>query len=417
MVSGEKRNCEGENMLEKATAILLDIEGTTTSISFVKDVLFPYVRDNLKDYIDSHWNDEKFKANLKALKAQAEKDAEEKLENFCPIEEGENEKESLVKNVLWQMDLDKKNTALKQLQGHVWSEGYENGKIKGQVYSDVPPMLKTWCEAGRKLYIYSSGSVEAQKLLFKNSDAGDLESFLTGHFDTEVGPKTEASSYANIAKAVGVDCSNILFLTDSVKEAVAADKAGLQTTLVIREGNAPLTDDEKKAFTTIESFKDLVFESSSKKKKICEEEQEVANVENETEASKVKNGDGEKTEVESTEGKENGEEKTGEKNETETEVKVEEKIDAETENVNSTTESGEDKETDDSSDKASKETNGDVVNGHNKNEVDEASTKNEVSEEEVNGSETNGKTEETETVPVKKVTSEEQVDSTVEVNA
>lgn len=81
----------------------------------------------------------------------------------------------------------------------------------------MPPMLKKWCEDGRKLYIYSSGSAEAQKLLFKNSEAGDLETYLTGHFDTEIGPKTDASSYTNIAKAVGIDCSQILFLTDSVK--------------------------------------------------------------------------------------------------------------------------------------------------------------------------------------------------------
>ncbi|EEB17075.1 enolase-phosphatase E-1, putative [Pediculus humanus corporis] len=280
MVSGEKRNCEGGNLLDKTVAILLDIEGTTTPISFVKDVLFPYVRENLKSYVDSHWNDEEFAEDLKALKQQAKKDEEDKVENLCLIEDGEKEKETLIKNVLWQMDLDRKTTALKQLQGHIWREGYEKGKLKGIVYNDVSQMLKKWCENDKKLYIYSSGSVEAQKLLFKNSESGDLETYLNGHFDTEIGPKTEASSYVSIAKAVGLDCNQILFLTDSIKEAVAADKAGMQVNVVVREGNVPLTDDEKKAFTVVSNFNDIVFESSNKKKKLCETGQETEKVEN-----------------------------------------------------------------------------------------------------------------------------------------
>ncbi|KAL0270198.1 UNVERIFIED_CONTAM: hypothetical protein PYX00_007681 [Menopon gallinae] len=276
MVSGEKRNNEEEHLMEKITTILLDIEGTTTSVSFVKDTLFPYVKEHLGSYVDSHWEDSEFKEDVAALKEQAKNDEENKVEGFCQIEEGEKEKESLIKNVLWQMSLDRKTTALKQLQGHIWREGYKNGKLKGHIYSDVVPALKKWREESRRVYIFSSGSVEAQKLLFGHSEEGDLLEYISGHFDTTVGPKNESSSYANIIKSLECEKDQILFLTDVVKEAEAARAAGMQTTVVIRENNAPLTDDEKKEFMTINSFNDLVCENSAKRKKISNNEEESA---------------------------------------------------------------------------------------------------------------------------------------------
>lgn len=275
MVTGEKRNSEEERMMEKVTAILLDIEGTTTSISFVKDKLFPYVREQLQAYVDSHWDDDEFKQDLQALKDLAKKDEEEKIEGLVTIEDGEKEKESLVKNILWQMDSDRKTTALKQLQGHIWREGYKNGKLKGHIYDDVASCFKKWSEDGRRLFIYSSGSVEAQKLLFGNTEEGDLLELLAGHYDTTVGPKTESLSYTNIAKSIGCDSEQILFLTDVVKEAQAAKTAGMQTLIVVREGNAELSEDEKKEFVTVTSLKDIIFESSAKKKKMSNGEEAV----------------------------------------------------------------------------------------------------------------------------------------------
>lgn len=269
-MAGEKRTKDSEEVVLAETTILLDIEGTTTSISFVKDTLFPYVRENLKKYIDEKWGQDEFKADLEKLKEQAKKDEEEKVTGFLPIagESPEEVKESLVKNVLWQMDEDRKTGALKQLQGHMWRQAYESGAVKGHVFEDVPKALESWTNGGRKVYIYSSGSVEAQKLLFTHSESKDLTKYLSGYFDTEVGAKQEAASYKNILNKLSVAASSVLFLTDVVKEAEAAKEAGITATIVIREGNAPLSEEEKTAFSTIKTFDELSFQSSSKRQKI-----------------------------------------------------------------------------------------------------------------------------------------------------
>lgn len=269
-MAGEKRTQDQEETLLLETVILVDIEGTTTSISFVKDTLFPYVRENLKKYIETKWEDEEFKQDYEKLKEQAKKDEEDKIDDFVPITgtNAEEERESLVKNILWQMDGDRKTGALKQLQGHMWREAYNSGTIKAHVYEDVPKALESWTSDGKKVYIYSSGSVEAQKLLFGHSVHGDLLKYFNGYFDTEVGAKQESSSYKNILSKIGAEPSNVIFLTDVVKEAAAAKKAGLSTAIVIREGNAPLTDEERMSSTTIKSFLDLTFQTSTKRQKL-----------------------------------------------------------------------------------------------------------------------------------------------------
>ncbi|CAL7948519.1 unnamed protein product [Xylocopa violacea] len=269
-MAGEKRTQDQEETLLSETVILVDIEGTTTSISFVKDTLFPYVRENLKKYIESKWEDEEFKQDLEKLKEQAKKDEEDKVDGFVPISgaNAQEERESLVKNILWQMDCDRKIGALKQLQGHMWREAYNSGAIKAHVYEDVPKALESWTTDGKKVYVYSSGSVEAQKLLFGHSVHGDLLKHFSGYFDTGVGAKQESSSYKNILTKIGAEPSNVIFLTDVVKEAAAAKEAGLSTVIVLREGNAPLTDEEKVAFTTIKSFLDLTFQTSTKRQKL-----------------------------------------------------------------------------------------------------------------------------------------------------
>ncbi|KAG5347956.1 ENOPH phosphatase, partial [Acromyrmex charruanus] len=268
-MAGEKRS-QDQDEISLAKTVLVDIEGTTTSISFVKETLFPYVRQNLKDYIETKWEDEEFKQDYEKLKEQAKKDEEEKVEGFIAItgDKPEEEKDSLLKNVLWQMDNDRKTAALKQLQGHMWREAYKTGTVKGHIYEDVPKAIESWTNNGQKIYVYSSGSVEAQKLLFEYSIHGDLLKYFNGFFDTEVGAKQESDSYKNILSKISENPSDVVFLTDVVKEAAAAKEAGLSTIIVVREGNAPLTDEENITYTTIKSFLDLTFQSSTKRQKI-----------------------------------------------------------------------------------------------------------------------------------------------------
>ncbi|XP_043272507.1 enolase-phosphatase E1 [Venturia canescens] len=276
-MSGEKRSQDSEDSLLSQTVVIVDIEGTTTNINFVKETLFPHVRENLKQYIEKNWDLEEFKADLEKLKEQAKKDETDKVEGLVSITGAtpEEEKESLIKNVLWQMDGDRKTGALKQLQGHIWREAYKSGAIKGQVCEDVVKALEEWTKCGRKIYVYSSGSVEAQKLLFGHSEHGDMLKYFTDYFDTEVGAKQEASSYKNILAKIGVKPSDVLFLTDVAKEAQAAKEAGITAKIVVRPGNAPLTDEEKVNFTTIESFLDLSFQTSAKRQKVETPEEKV----------------------------------------------------------------------------------------------------------------------------------------------
>ncbi|EZA59892.1 Enolase-phosphatase E1 [Ooceraea biroi] len=265
----EKRSQDQDEVLHART-VLVDIEGTTTSISFVKETLFPYVRQHLKNYIETKWEDEEFKQDYEMLKEQAKKDEEEKLDGFVAIagDKPEEEKDSLLKNVFWQMDNDRKTGALKQLQGHMWREAYKTGAVKAHVYEDVPKALESWTNDGKKIYVYSSGSVEAQELLFEHSVHGNLLKYFSGFFDTKVGAKQESDSYKNILSNIGEKPSNVVFLTDIVREAAAAKEAGLSTVIVVRDGNAALTDKEKITYTTIKSFLDLTFQTTAKRQKV-----------------------------------------------------------------------------------------------------------------------------------------------------
>ncbi|TRY83242.1 hypothetical protein DNTS_032509 [Danionella cerebrum] len=163
----------------------------------------------------------------------------------------------VVENVIWQMAVDRKSTALKQLQGHMWRAAYMTGKIRGQVYQDVIPAITRWRRHGLKVYIYSSGSVEAQKLLFGFSVHGDLLDLFDGHFDTNIGAKVESKSYENIAERIGCHPEEIIFLTDVTREAKAAEDAGLNVAVVVRPGNMELSEEEKNHYRIITSFSQL----------------------------------------------------------------------------------------------------------------------------------------------------------------
>ena len=201
-------------------AILTDIEGTTSSISFVRDVLFPYARKRLPAFIVTHTDN----LEVQHWLHEAAKDA-----NLISA----TQQEMIALLQRW-IDEDRKATPLKALQGMIWEEGYRAGAFRAHLYADTAPALEQWKARGLELYVYSSGSVQAQKLYFAHSDAGDLTPLLSGYFDTETGPKRAAESYRRIATAIGRPTGEILFLSDIVEELDAAREAGMRTTLLAR---------------------------------------------------------------------------------------------------------------------------------------------------------------------------------------
>ena len=204
--------------------ILTDIEGTTSSISFVKDVLFPYARRELPRFVAAHGHEPEVRRWLDQVA----------LENGGLCQDA-----MIVETLQGWIDQDRKHTALKALQGMVWEAGYANADFTAPLYPDVPPALARWHAAGHALAVYSSGSVPAQKLLFAHTDGGDLTGLFSGWFDTAVGGKREADSYARIAQALDTAPGDILFLSDVVAELDAAREAGLRTTLIDRREDYP----------------------------------------------------------------------------------------------------------------------------------------------------------------------------------
>ncbi|MGH8183139.1 MAG: acireductone synthase [Rhodanobacteraceae bacterium] len=201
-------------------AVLTDIEGTTTSIAFVKDVLFPYARQNLPRFVENHYNDPEVERWLDATAREA------------GIEDPRSRR--VIDTLLRWIDEDRKATPLKALQGMIWKAGYAAGDYRAHVYPEVPARLRAWKAQGLKLYVYSSGSVSAQKLLFGHTEAGDLSPLFDGWFDTEVGGKRERGSYLRIAEAVGLPRTEIVFLSDIAAELDAARDTGMQTIQLCR---------------------------------------------------------------------------------------------------------------------------------------------------------------------------------------
>jgi enolase-phosphatase E1 len=207
-------------------AVLTDIEGTTSSIAFVKDVLFPYSREHLPRFIDTHRNDPGVQRWLAATAREAGID--------------DPDSQRVVDTLLRWIDEDRKATPLKALQGMIWKAGYQAGDYRAHVYPEVPAKLREWKSRGLKLHVYSSGSVAAQKLFFGYTEAGDLAPLFDGWFDTEIGGKRERGSYLRIAEAIGVAPCAIVFLSDITAELDAARGAGMQTILLRRQpGHCP----------------------------------------------------------------------------------------------------------------------------------------------------------------------------------
>ena len=233
--------------------VLLDIEGTTTPIAFVHDVLFSYARTHARKFLETNFNADEVHADIIRLRE----------EHAVDLSKGENppllfndspssEIESLATYVDWLIARDRKSTGLKSLQGKIWRRGYLQGTLKSQVFADVAPALERWHAAGLTISIFSSGSVLAQQLLFAHTEAGDLTKFIDNYFDTNVGKKGEPDSYRKIASALNTRPGGLLFISDVVDELEAADSAGMKTLLAIRPGNSPQHSPER--FQSIPSF-------------------------------------------------------------------------------------------------------------------------------------------------------------------
>ena len=238
---------------------LLDVEGTVAPLTLTSDVLFPYARAYFPDFLAQNYAEQSVRADLALL---AEENRAETAPDVPPIAtscrrtaNGEpGFVDGSLKYLLWLMDRDRKSTALKSLQGKIWKAGFESGELKGTLFDDVPPAFARWSKQSR-IAIYSSGSVEAQKLFFRYSNHGDLTPMISAYFDTRTGLKIAAASYAAIAREMRIAPGEVLFFSDAVKELDAAGAAGCGTRLVLRPGNEPV--EEKQGHIVVESFADL----------------------------------------------------------------------------------------------------------------------------------------------------------------
>ncbi|CAH8361832.1 unnamed protein product [Eruca vesicaria subsp. sativa] len=240
--------------------IVLDIEGTTTPITFVTDVLFPYARENVGKHLKLTYDTAETQEDIKLLRSQVEEDLRQGVTGAVPVPHADEGKDeviaAMVSNVEAMIKADRKITALKELQGHIWRTGFKCNELKSVVFEDVADALEKWHTSRIKVYIYSSGSRLAQRLLFGNTKYGDLRKYLSGFFDTTIGNKKESRSYKEITETLGVDDpSEILFVTDVYQEATAAKAAGLEAIISIRPGNASLP--ENHGFKTVTSFSQI----------------------------------------------------------------------------------------------------------------------------------------------------------------
>lgn len=219
---------------------LFDIEGTTTDINFVHKVLFPYSEKNIKDFVLHHQNESSIAEAVKSVQETVQK------------EEGRSiDINGVIETLLKWIREDRKNGALKEIQGHIWDVGYSKNDYKGHVYPDVKPFFTQILDHGSKIGIYSSGSVHAQKLIFGYSSEGDLTPYISEYFDTHIGGKRERTSYANIANAVHLSPSDIHFFSDIPEELKAAQDAGFKVTHVVRPGTKPSEFPSVKDFSEV----------------------------------------------------------------------------------------------------------------------------------------------------------------------
>jgi enolase-phosphatase E1 len=243
---------------EDTAAILLDIEGTTTPLAFVKEVLFPHARTHLRSHLEAHAG----AAEYESLFMRLHDEHASALQAGETVPTWADERLSAVAAYIESlMDRDRKSTALKELQGRIWEDGYRRGELVGEVFPDVRPALQRWHKQNLPVGIFSSGSVLAQQLLFRHSSAGDLTIFLRWYFDTRVGSKVDSDSYRRIARSIGIPAENHLFLSDVTNELDASHTAGMQVRLVVRPGNATVPPDH--GYAEIRSLEEIDDEAIS----------------------------------------------------------------------------------------------------------------------------------------------------------
>lgn len=216
-------------------AILLDIEGTTTPIDFVHKTLFPYAKAHIGAFVEANFSE--ITTEIAQLKTEYKKDFANQLygRDFR-----EDSAETVVNYLKFLTEVDRKSTPLKSIQGKIWQTGYELGELKSEIYEDVPNAFERWKADGKRIAIYSSGSVLAQKLIFKYSNFGDLSGFISNYFDTNIGAKKQGESYVKIANAMNLPQKRLAFISDVTAELDAAKFTGFHTFLSIREGNDPV---------------------------------------------------------------------------------------------------------------------------------------------------------------------------------
>ncbi len=221
-------------------SILLDIEGTTTPIDFVHKTLFPFAKEKIGEFVRENFSE--IATEISQLKIEYKSDFANQIygRKF-----DETSPESVANYLKFLIEVDRKSTPLKSLQGKIWQKGYESGELKGEVFPDVPKAFERWKAEGKTIAIFSSGSVLAQKLIFGYSTHGDLTTFISNYFDTNIGAKRESESYKKIAAELGFPPVEILFVSDIVEELDAARTAEMQTALSIREGNASFENSNK----------------------------------------------------------------------------------------------------------------------------------------------------------------------------
>jgi len=236
--------------MSEIRAILLDIEGTTTPIAFVHEVLFSYAREHVREFLENNVGSEYVLEDIALL---TEDHVADVMSGETPPEL--SDVESVAAYVQWLIERDRKSTGLKSLQGKIWRQGYMDGSLRAQVYADVAPAFERWKKKGWSIGIFSSGSVLAQKLLFAHTEAGDLSRLIDHYFDTNVGKKGEAESYRRIAASMKVKTEEVLFVSDVVAELDAAREARMKTLLSIRPGNP--VQERAAEFKAIESFEEI----------------------------------------------------------------------------------------------------------------------------------------------------------------
>ncbi|WP_186541874.1 acireductone synthase [Synechococcus sp. M16.1] len=236
--------------------LLLDIEGTTCPVSFVSDVLFPFAKQELSHYIKQHWDKSPDNEQIQAAKKEWLDDrSTESIQIKQQVTKGEAEEiDGLIQYLKHLISIDKKSTALKDLQGKIWEHGYKNGELKSQLFPETSECLREWREQGLTLSVYSSGSIQAQKLLYRHSPAGDLEKFFSHWFDTHTGPKKSAESYKTIAEQLHSSPNKIWFVSDNGAECDAARSAGMHTLFSLRDGNP---DRDPRDHTVVQSLHEV----------------------------------------------------------------------------------------------------------------------------------------------------------------